>query len=257
MEVIKVLAKRIIPCLDIRDGKVVKGTKFKDIKEIDNPVKLAKYYNDQGADELVFYDINASYEDREIIANIVKAVSEEIFIPFTVGGGIRSIDDFTKILRSGADKVSINSAAVKNPRLIKEASGKFGAQCVVLSIDAKRIDDRWSVFINGGRLDTKVDVISWAKKGVELGAGELVINSIDMDGVKKGYDTELIERLSNEVNVPIIASGGAGEKEDFYDVLNIGNGTGALAASVFHHKEIMIKDLKDYLYNKGISIRRV
>ncbi|WP_069649061.1 imidazole glycerol phosphate synthase subunit HisF [Caloranaerobacter ferrireducens] len=252
------LTKRIIPCLDVKAGRVVKGTKFKNIKDVDDPVELAKYYNDQGADELVFYDITASYEKRNILLDVVERTAEEVFIPFTVGGGIRTIDDFTVLLRAGADKISINSAAVRSPNLIKEAALKFGSQCVVLSIDAKRMDgkERWNVFINGGRLDTGLDAIEWAKLGVRLGAGELVINSIDADGVKKGYDIELIKIISEEVNVPVIASGGAGKKEDFYEVLYEGKADAALAASVFHFKEILIQDLKKYLDKKGIAVRK-
>ncbi|RKD32928.1 imidazole glycerol phosphate synthase subunit HisF [Thermohalobacter berrensis] len=252
------LAKRVIPCLDVREGIVVKGKKFKDIKNVDDPVKLAKYYNEQGADELVFYDITASHEKRKIMLDVVERTAEEVFIPLTVGGGIKSIDDFTQILRAGADKVSINSAAVKNPQLIKDAALKFGSQCVVLSIDAKKVDkkDKWEVFVNGGRINTGLDAIKWAKSGVELGAGEIVINSIDTDGIKNGYDIELVKRLSLEVDVPIIASGGAGKKEDFYQVLSEGKASGALAASVFHFKEIFIDDLKEYLKSKDIPVRR-
>ncbi|KPU27120.1 imidazole glycerol phosphate synthase [Caloranaerobacter sp. TR13] len=252
------LTKRIIPCLDVKAGRVVKGTKFKNIRDVDDPVELAKYYNAQGADELVFYDITASYEKRNILLDVVERTAEEVFIPFTVGGGIRTIDDFTALLRAGADKISINSAAVRSPNLIKEAALKFGSQCVVLSIDAKRMDgkERWNVFINGGRLDTGLDAIEWAKLGVRLGAGELVINSIDADGVKRGYDIELIKIISEEVNVPVIASGGAGKKEDFYEVLYKGKADAALAASVFHFKEILIQDLKKYLDKKGIAVRK-
>ncbi|AFS78760.1 imidazole glycerol phosphate synthase subunit F [Gottschalkia acidurici 9a] len=252
------LTKRIIPCLDVRNGRVVKGTKFKDIKDVDDPVELAKYYNEQGADELVFYDITASHEERSIMLDIVEKTAKEVFIPFTVGGGVNTIDDFTTILRAGADKISINSSAVKNPELIKEAALKFGSQCVVLSIDAKRVEEegKWKVFINGGRTDTGLDAIEWAKKGVELGAGELVINSINTDGVKDGYDIELMRAVAKEVNVPIIASGGAGKRDHFYDVLSEGEADAALAASVFHFKEILIPELKDYLSEKGISMRK-
>ncbi|MTI68398.1 MAG: imidazole glycerol phosphate synthase subunit HisF [Firmicutes bacterium] len=250
------ITKRIIPCLDVRNGRVVKGTKFKDIKDVGDPVELAKYYNDQGADELVFYDITASYEDRDIFLDVVKDTAKEVFIPFSVGGGIKSIEDFTKILRAGADKVSINSQAVKNPDLIKKAASKFGSQCVVLSIDAKKVKDSYNVFINGGRKDTGLDVFKWAKKGVNLGAGEIVINSINTDGVKKGYDSDLINKLSNIVNVPIIASGGAGEAKDFLDVFKNAKADAALAASVFHFKEIKIPDLKKYLNDNGINMRR-
>lgn len=252
------LTKRIIPCLDVRDGKVVKGTRFKDIKEVDDPIALAKYYNEQGADELVFYDITASHEKRKLILDIVKKTAQEIYIPFTVGGGVNTVEDFREILRAGADKISVNSSAVKNPNLIKEAALKFGTQCVVLSIDAKRIDgeQRWGVFINGGRLDTGLDAIEWAKEAVKLGAGELVINSINTDGVKGGYDIELMKSIGEVVNVPIIASGGAGTKEHFYDVLKEDIADAALAASVFHFKKILIPELKDYLIYKGLPMRK-
>lgn len=252
------LTKRIVPCLDVRDGIVVKGTKFKDIKEVDDPVELAKYYNDQGADELVFYDITASHEKRGIMLEIVKKTAQEIFIPFTVGGGVNTLEDFTAILRAGADKISVNSSAVKNPELIREAALKFGSQCVVLSIDAKKLENenKWNVFINGGRLDTEMDAVEWAIKGVELGAGEIVLNSINTDGVKDGYDVALMKAVSEKVNVPIIASGGAGKKEHFAEVLKEGGADAALAASVFHFKEIMIPELKDYLISEGIPIRK-
>jgi imidazole glycerol-phosphate synthase subunit HisF len=252
------LTKRIVPCLDVRDGKVVKGTKFKDIREVDDPVELAKYYNDQGADELVFYDITASHEKRGIMLDIVERTAQEIYIPFTVGGGVNTVEDFTAILRAGADKISVNSSAVKNPELIREAALKFGAQCVVLSIDAKKLEnqDKWNVVINGGRVDTGMDAVEWAVKGVELGAGEIVLNSINTDGVKGGYDLALMKAVSEKVNVPIIASGGAGKKEHFAEVLKEGGADAALAASVFHFKEIMIPELKDYLISEGIPIRK-
>lgn len=251
------LTKRIIPCLDVRDGKVVKGTKFKDIKEVADPVELAKYYNSQGADELVFYDITASYENRGIFLDIVERTAKEVFIPFTVGGGVNSIEDFSRILRAGADKISINSSAVKNPDLIKEGALKFGSQCVVLSIDSKKMENgKWNVFINGGRKDTGMDAIEWAKKGVELGAGELVLNSIDTDGVKNGYDIELLDLITNVVNVPVVASGGAGTKEHFKEVFKKTKVDAALAASVFHFKEIEIGNLKNYLTEEGIEVRK-
>ncbi len=250
------LAKRIVPCLDVRDGRVVKGTKFEDIKDVNDPVELAKFYNDEGADELVFYDITASHENRGIMLDIVQKTAQEIYIPFTVGGGVNTVDDFTRILRAGADKISVNSSAVKNPELIKEAALKFGAQCVVLSIDAKRVGDKWNVFTNGGRTDTGLDAIEWAVRGVELGAGELVMNNMNTDGVKGGYDLDLMKKVSQAVNVPIIASGGAGKMEDFYDVLCDGYADAALAASVFHFREIKIRELKEYLSGRGIPMRK-
>ncbi len=252
------LTKRIIPCLDVHQGRVVKGKKFKNLVNVEDPVELAKFYNQEGADELVFYDITASNENRNIFLKVVEHTAEEVNIPFTVGGGIRTIDDFTAVLRAGADKVSINSAAVKNPNLITEGALKFGRQCVVLSIDAKKNEEGfWTVYVNGGRVDTKIDAIDWAIKGEERGAGEIVINSIDTDGVKDGYDMELTSMIAEHVNVPVIASGGAGKKEDFLEVLTKGKADAALAASVFHYKEIQIKALKDYLYSNGIEMRRI
>jgi cyclase len=251
-----VLTKRIIPCLDVRNGRVVKGKKFDDIIDVEDPEILGKYYSDMGADELVFYDITASNEKRGISLEFVEKVAQKINIPFCVGGGVKTIDDFVEILRKGADKVSVNSAAVKNPDLIKEASEKFGNQCVVLSIDAKKVDEnKWHVFVNGGRTDTGLDVIEWANKGTALGAGEIVVNSIDEDGMKKGYDIELLKQITDIVNVPVIASGGAGEMKHFYDALKAADVDGVLAASVFHYKEISIKELKDYLKKKGIEVR--
>jgi cyclase len=251
------LTKRIIPCLDVDHGRVVKGKKFKNIQDVADPVELGRYYSEQGADELVFYDITASSEDREIFINIIEDVAEAIRIPFTIGGGIRKIEDFRTVLMAGADKVSINSAAVKNPLLIKDAALKFGRQCVVLSIDAKKNNhDSWDVYINGGRENTGLDVIEWAKRGEELGAGEICINSIDADGIKNGYDLELNRILSSTLRIPIIASGGAGTLAHFSEVLKIG-ADAALAASVFHYKEISIKDLKKYLSNQKLPIRPV
>lgn len=249
------ITKRIIPCLDVDKGRVVKGKKFSDIKDVSDPVALAKMYSEAGADELVFYDITASNEERDIFIHIVEKTAYEVYIPFTVGGGIRTIDDFNKVLRAGADKVSVNSAAVKNPNIITEAALKFGSQCVVLSIDAKKVGNSWNVFINGGRLDTGIDVIEWAVRGEKLGAGELVLNSIDADGVKQGYDIELNRIISEKVNIPVIASGGAGKKEDFLDVLKNGKADAALAASVFHFGEIDILNLKNYLQDNDISMR--
>lgn len=250
------LAKRIIPCLDVKNGRVVKGKKFLGLEDVNDPATLGKYYSDEGADELVFYDITASSDERKISLEFVERVAKEINIPFCVGGGINSIEDFTAILRKGADKVSINSAAVLNPSLITEASKKFGAQCVVLSIDAKKNDEgSWSVYIKGGREKTNLDAILWAIEGVRLGAGELVINSIDEDGMKQGYDLELLKRITQSVTVPVIASGGAGTIKHFYQAIDHANVDGILAASVFHYKEIQIKDLKKALKDQGIPIR--
>ncbi|HSQ89510.1 imidazole glycerol phosphate synthase subunit HisF [Romboutsia sp.] len=249
------LTRRIIPCLDVRNGRVVKGKQFKDIVDVDSPDALGKYYSDCGADELVFYDITASNEERKTSLEFVSKVAENINIPFCVGGGVNSIDDFTDILRRGADKVSINSSAVKNPDLIKEASLKFGAQCVVLSIDAKKNGDSWNVYIKGGRENTGLDAVKWAIKGVELGAGEIVVNSIDEDGMKNGYDIDLLKEITSSVNVPVIASGGAGVMDDFYNAIKHADVDGVLAASVFHFGEIKIEDLKKYLREKGVEIR--
>ncbi len=250
------LTKRIIPCLDVDHGRVVKGKKFKDIQDVADPVELGRYYSEQGADELVFYDITASYEERDIFINIVEKVAEAIRIPFTIGGGISRVEDFRKVLMAGADKVSVNSSAVKNPQLIRDAALKFGNQCVVLSIDAKRNDSgSWDVYVKGGRENTGIDAIEWAKRGQELGAGEICINSIDTDGVKRGYDLELNRKLSEILTIPVIASGGAGKKAHFSEVLKAG-ADAALAASVFHYKEIPIPELKAYLDSEGIAVRK-
>ena len=251
------LAKRIVPCLDVRDGRVVKGKQFKNIRDVDDPVKLGKFYSEQGADELVFYDITATHEKRNIFIDVVRAVAEAIDIPFTIGGGIASIDDFHQVLRAGADKVSVNSAAVMRPDLIREAALRFGSQCVVLSIDAKR-DGRggWQVYVEGGRKNTGIDAIAWAKQGVALGAGEICINSMDADGEKAGFDLELNRRLATELPVPIIASGGAGTMEDFKRVFDVGVDA-ALAASVFHFGQIPIPELKKYLSEQGVAMRGV
>jgi cyclase len=250
------LARRIIPCLDVRNGRVVKGKNFKDIQDVDDPARLGKYYSDSGADELVFYDITASNEERKTSLEFVKKVAHEINIPFSVGGGVSTIDDFKFILRSGADKVSVNSSAVKNPNLIKEAAEKFGNQCVVLSIDAKKNEEgSWSVYVKGGREKTTLDAVEWAVKGVELGAGEIVVNSIDEDGMKNGYDLELLKRITSSVNVPVIASGGAGKMEHFLEAVKYADADGILAASVFHFGEIKINDLKRYLKENGVEVR--
>lgn len=250
------LARRIIPCLDVRNGRVVKGKNFKDIQDVDDPARLGKYYSDSGADELVFYDITASNEERKTSLEFVKKVAHEINIPFSVGGGVSTIDDFKFILRSGADKVSVNSSAVRNPNLIKEAAERFGNQCVVLSIDAKKNEEgSWSVYVKGGREKTTLDAVQWAVKGVELGAGEIVVNSIDEDGMKNGYDLELLKKITDAVNVPVIASGGAGKMEHFLKAVKYADADGILAASVFHFGEIKISDLKKYLKENGIEVR--
>lgn len=249
------ISKRIIPCFDVRDGMVVKGQKFENIKEVSEPVILAKKYNELGADELVFYDITASYEERKLFTEVVEKIANEVFIPLTVGGGINTVEDFSRVLKAGADKVSINSSAVKNPHLITEAAKKFGSQCVVLSIDVKRVDGKFMVFVKGGRENTGLDAIEWAKKGEELGAGELVINSMDMDGVKEGFDKELLEEISKVVTIPIIASGGAGNMTHFKEVFNIKGVDAGLAASIFHFGEVEIPELKRYLKNERIPTR--
>lgn len=252
------LAKRIVPCLDVNQGRVVKGKKFQNIQDVADPVVLAKQYSDQGADELVFYDITASSENRDIFLDIVEKVAAEITIPFTVGGGIRTVLDVQRALRAGADKVSINSAAVKNPSLITEAALKFGSQCVVLSIDAKTTaENEWSVFLNGGRVNTGLNAIEWAARGEKLGAGEIVINAMDADGVKEGFHIPLTRQIAETVNIPIVASGGAGSMEHFTAVLTDGKADAALAASVFHYNEIQIPRLKDYLIQNNIAIRSV
>lgn len=251
------LTKRIIPCLDVKNGRVVKGQKFADLRDVDDPATLAKKYCEQGADELVFYDITASSDERKISLDFVEAVAKQINIPFCVGGGVNTIEDFTRILRKGADKISVNTGAVLNPGLIDEASRKFGAQCVVLSIDAKKNNQgSYDVYIKGGRVNTHMDAIEWAKRGVARGAGEIVINAIDADGMKQGYDLELLRRISEAVNVPIIASGGAGDLTHFIQCFQETSVDAALAASVFHYQEIDIKTLKYALSSKNIPIRK-
>lgn len=250
------LTKRIIPCLDVINGRVVKGKQFKDIVDVDAPEVLGKFYSESGADELVFYDITASNEGRKTSLEFVYKVARQINIPFCVGGGVETIDDFTEILQRGADKISINSSAVKNPNLIKEASLKFGAECVVLAIDAKKNDKgSWSVIIKGGREDTGLDAIEWAKKATKLGAGEIVVNSIDEDGMKKGYDLDLLKKITDNVNIPVIASGGAGTMEHFYQAIDFAGVDGVLAASVFHFGQIKINELKKYLKEKKVAVR--
>ncbi|MBU6079711.1 MULTISPECIES: imidazole glycerol phosphate synthase subunit HisF [Allobacillus] len=249
------LAKRIIPCLDVRDGRVVKGTKFKNIKDVDDPVALGKKYSELGADELVFYDITASHEKRNIFLDVVEKVGEEVHIPFTVGGGIRSVEDFRSVLNAGADKVSVNSAAVSDPQLINEAAERFGSQCAVLSIDVKKEDGDWFVFVKGGRENTGMKLWDWIDEGVARGAGEIVLNVMDTDGVKEGYDVNLMSQVAERVRVPVVASGGAGKKEHFSKVLKEGKADAALAASVFHFGEIEINELKTYLKKEKLPIR--
>lgn len=251
------LAKRIIPCLDIRDGRVVKGKNFEGIRDVDDPVAMARYYNASGADELVFYDITASFEGRRLFTEMVRDVASQIFIPLTVGGGIESVDDFERVLTSGADKVSVNSGALKNPELIGEAAKKYGDQCVVLSIDCKRVGSEFHVFSKGGRVDTGRKLKEWAKEGTERGAGEIVLNSMDTDGVRQGFDLQMLAELS-EMNVPIIASGGAGSIEDFKALFEtLPKVTAGLAASIFHYRTVKIDELKRYLNDNGVNVRLV
>ncbi len=249
--------KRIIPCLDVNNNRVVKGTNFVNLRDAGDPVEVAKAYNEAGADELVFLDITATSDHRNTVVDMVRKVAEQVFIPFTVGGGIRTVDDFKVLLREGADKISINSAAIMNPRLISDAADKFGRQCVVVAIDAKRRADGkgWNIFKNGGRVDMGIDAVEWAMEADRLGAGEILLTSMDCDGVKEGYDIELTRTIAENVSVPIIASGGAGKMEHFYDALTEGGADAALAASLFHYKELEIIDLKKYLNDKGVSVR--
>ncbi|MGX8711818.1 MAG: imidazole glycerol phosphate synthase subunit HisF [bacterium] len=250
-------AKRIIPCLDVNGGRVVKGTSFVNLRDAGDPVQAAIEYDKQGADELVLLDITASSDERGIMLNIVSKVAEQIFIPFTVGGGIRTVDDFTALLRAGADKVSVNSAALNRPAVISEAAEKFGSQCVVCAIDAKRREEGgWTVYQNGGRIDTGKDAVEWAVEAVRLGAGEILLTSMDCDGVKNGYDLELTAAISQSVNIPVIASGGAGKLEHFYDAFTTGKADAVLAASLFHFGEITIPELKTYLAQRGIPVRQ-
>ncbi len=250
------ITKRIIPCLDVRDGLVVKGKNFEGIRDISSPIEFAKYYSDNGADELVFYDITASYENRGLFTDILKEVASTIFIPLTVGGGINTLDDFDRVLKCGADKVSVNSGAIKNPDLIYAAAKRYGDQCVVISADVKRVDGVFRVFSKGGRENTGMEAISWIKRCVDNGAGEVVLNSIDTDGVKKGFDLEMLDAVCNAVNVPVIASGGAGKAEDFITLFKtLPKVDAGLAASIFHFKEVEINSLKKLLKQNDISVR--
>lgn len=249
--------KRIIPCLDVHDGRVVKGVNFVNLKDAGDPVEIAKAYDKAGADELVFLDITASSDQRATVVDMVRQVAENVFIPFTVGGGIRTVEDFKLLLREGADKISINSSAINTPNLIREAAEKFGSQCVVVAIDAKKRADGtgWNVYKNGGRIDTGLDVLEWARQVESLGAGEILLTSMDCDGVKGGYDLDVTRAVTEAVSIPVIASGGAGTLEHFYDALTVGKADAALAASLFHYKELEIKEVKEYLREKGVSVR--
>ena len=249
------ITKRIIPCLDVKNGRVVKGTNFEGLKDMADPVEMAHFYNAAGADELVFYDITASVEGRGIFTDILTRVAREIFIPLTVGGGINTLEDFDRVLKCGADKVSVNSGAIRNPSIIGEAAKKYGDQCVVLSCDIKRVDGRFMLFTKGGRENTGIDALDWIRRGVAAGAGELVINSIDTDGVKNGFDLELLDAVAACVSVPIIASGGAGKKKDFVELFKHKGMDAGLAASIFHTKQVEIRDLKRYLRENGVEMR--
>ena len=249
--------KRIIPCLDVNNGRVVKGVNFVDLKDAGDPVEIARAYDAAGADELVFLDITASCEERDTVVDMVRQVAANVFIPFTVGGGIRTVEDFRKLLREGADKISVNSAAIDRPELITEAAEKFGSQCVVVAIDAKRRKqgNGWTIYKNGGRVDMEKDAVEWAMEAERLGAGEILLTSMDCDGTKDGYDIELTRTISENVKIPVIASGGAGKKEHFYGALTEGKADAVLAASLFHFKELEIMELKRYLADRGISVR--
>lgn len=251
------LAKRIIPCLDVKGGRVVKGTKFVNLRDAGDPVEVAAFYDQEGADEITFLDITASHEERDIIIDVVAATASEVFIPLTVGGGVRTLDDIRRLLRAGADKVSINTAAVKDPEFINRASRRYGSQCIVVAIDAKRVGDKrgWEVYVNGGRTPTGIDALEWAREAERRGAGEILLTSMDCDGTKEGYDYELTRRVSETTDIPIIASGGAGRLEHFYRVFTTGKADAALAASVFHYREYSIQEVKRFLQARGITMR--
>ena len=249
------LAKRIIPCLDVDDGRVVKGVKFEEIRDAGDPVELARFYNEQGADELVFLDIGASYKSRETLIEVVRQVSSEVFIPLSVGGGIRSVEDMRNILLAGADKVAMCTSAIKNPNLLSDGAEIFGSQCIVLSIDAKRVGDSWHALTHGGRNDSGLDAIEWAKRGEELGAGEILLNSIDMDGMKQGYDLELNARVSELVGIPVIASGGAGNVQHMVEAITLGKADAVLLASLVHFGEYTIPQIKTYMQEQGVVVR--
>lgn len=254
----EMFTKRIIPCLDVKDGRVVKGVNFVDLKDAGDPVEIAAAYDKAGADEVVFLDITASSDHRNTVVDMVRQVAANVFIPFTVGGGIRTVEDFRVLLREGADKISINSSAINRPELISEAADKFGSQCVVVAIDVKkRADGRgWNVYKNGGRIDVGLDAIAWAKRAEALGAGEILLTSMDCDGTKAGYDIALTRQIAEAISIPVIASGGAGTKEHFFDALTEGKADAALAASLFHYKELEIQEVKDYLADRGVPVRR-
>ncbi len=250
------LAKRIIPCLDVRDGKVVKGVKFEGVRDVGDPVALAEIYNQQGADEIVFYDITASYEKRGVMLDVVRETAKRVFVPLTVGGGIKTVDDIRDTLRAGADKVSVNSQAVKNPQLIKDGADIFGSQCICVGIDAKKIgENKWTVYINGGRVDMGLDLIDWVKQIESLGAGEICLNSIDADGTKEGFDLPMLRAVCNAVSIPVIASGGAGKIDDFSQVFEETGATAALAASLFHFGELTVGDVKAHCRSKNVIMR--
>ncbi len=249
------LAKRIIPCLDVKDGRVVKGTNFQGLRDMADPVEMARFYNAAGADELVFYDITASAEGRALFTDILRAVASEVFIPLTVGGGIRTLEDFDRVLKCGADKVSVNSGAIADPSLIGAAARRYGDQCVVLSMDVKRVNGEFRLFAKGGREDTGIDALDWAVRGVEAGAGEIVLNSIDTDGVKQGFDLEMLDALAARVHVPIVASGGAGKMEDFAALFTHPGMDAGLAASIFHTRQVEIRALKEFLHGRGVPVR--
>ena len=251
------IAKRIVPCLDVRDGRVVKGVNFAGLQDVNDPVTLARFYKEQGADELVFYDITASAEERGLFTDILKGVASEVFIPLTVGGGINEVSDFERVLNCGADKVSVNSGAIRRPQLIEEGAKRYGSQCVVLSVDIRRVGDQWHIFAKGGREDTGLEALDWIRQGEQLGAGELVINSMDTDGVKQGFDLELLQAVSEITALPIVASGGAGKSEDFIELFQLPKIEAGLAASIFHYGEVKIPDLKKQLMAADIPVRIV
>lgn len=250
------ITKRIIPCLDVRNGRVVKGTNFEGLQDVDDPLTLASFYNDSGADELVFYDITASSEGRPLFADALRRVASQIFIPLTVGGSINTLDDFDRVLKCGADKVSVNSGAIANPDLIRQAAQRYGDQCVVLSMDIRRVDGTFHLFAKGGRVDTGIDALEWAQRGAEQGAGELVVNSIDTDGVKQGFDLEMLRAITERVSIPVIASGGAGNAQHFVELFQLPSVDAGLAASIFHRKELSIAALKGILAAQGIMVRQ-